>query len=202
MSFKVKAAFAACCVSIATSAFANHVPGSAEVINYDSPLANGQTATGFISNTVAPRDGYDWYCVTGTAGTQISATATRTSGDLLPNIGYLSGVTTSGTSIAASGLASQGTSNNSGNANVTFTFTPTTSGPVTIYVSTWTAESGDYTLTVNGVSATAPTCAPAQPLASAPTNVPTLGLIPLMGLAFGVAGFGVVLQRRTRSRKD
>ena len=62
-------------------AYATHVPGSAEKVQYDSTLTPGTAVTGTIG-WAAPIDGYDWYCFDATKGQKVTLTVKRTSGDL------------------------------------------------------------------------------------------------------------------------
>ncbi len=131
-------------------AFATHIPGSGEKVEYDGSLSPGTATTGTIG-WAAPIDGYDWYCFDVTAGQKVTLTATRTTGDIVPNLGAMSGISEDGTQ---SGLTVLAESSNSTATSVTLEFTPTAAGPVTIWVSTFLNEDqGDYTVTMTGGTA-------------------------------------------------
>jgi hypothetical protein len=131
-----------------------HVPAPSIAIEYDGSVGDSSTATGAIGWT-SPQDGYDWYCAEGTAGQQITLTAERTSGDILPNLGIGPGTVSNGAPVGAlpDGLAQ--TTSNGSDPSVSLTYTPSTDGPVTISVSTWTEsqDGGNYSLTVSGAQA-------------------------------------------------
>jgi hypothetical protein len=178
----VSSAFATLTALVSCVTLASHTPPSTEVIVYDAALANAQVYNGAISYTAQPNNGYDWFCVTGIAGTEISATMTRTSGDLLPNLGFYSGTVASGTTVSAAiSLVDEGDSSNSSSNTVNLAFTPSANGLVTVRTSTWTGESGGYTLSVTGVGAAPLSCARAS--AAGPTSVPTLNGLNLVLLA-------------------
>lgn len=131
------------------AAFATHIPGSSVVISYDGPLAPGTPATGTIGWN-EPADGYDWYCFDVTSGTKVTISVSRTTGDILPNLGVMRGL--AGTGGTASLPIIKDTSNST-DTSTTLEFTPDFSGPVTLWVSTFLGEKkGDYSVTMTGGS--------------------------------------------------
>lgn len=145
-------------------AFATHVPGPSAKVEYDASLSPGTAVTGKIGWS-APIDGYDWYCFDVTTGKTVTLTAKRTSGDLKLNLGVFNGISDDGTQ---SGLVQVTDTSNSTTPDVTLTFDPKVTGPVTVWVSTFLNEKqGDYTLTMTGGTARS-ACSSKAPVA--PTN--------------------------------
>lgn len=131
-------------------ALASHIPSSGEVISYEGTLAAGSAATGTIG-WASPLDGYDWYCFNVTSGTAVSIRATRTSGDIVPNLGILNGLAEEG---GTASLPMVAATENASDTSVTITFTPDFSGPVTLWVSTFLEEAGGgFSVTMTGGSA-------------------------------------------------
>jgi hypothetical protein len=131
-------------------AFATHIPGGTEKIQYDGPLTPGVPSTGTIG-WAAPIDGYDWYCFAVTKGAAVTINATRTSGDLKLNLGVMQGVAPADGSGTAGTLTIVTNTGNSTDPNVTLTFTPAFDGPATLWVSTWLGEKqGNYSVTMTG----------------------------------------------------
>jgi hypothetical protein len=131
-------------------AFATHIPGSGEKVEYDAPLAPGVAATGAIGFE-APIDGYDWYCMDVTSGKAVTLAITRVTGDLKLNLGVFQGLSDDGTQ---TGLVLVSDTSNSVDPGVSLTFTPTFSGPVTVWVSTFLGEKqGTYSLVMTGGTA-------------------------------------------------
>ncbi len=166
----------------AGSVFASHIPGGAEPVEYDGS-ALPPPVTGSIG-FLAPVDGYDWYCAQVTTGQQVDVTLTRTSGDLLLNGGALSGLAPAGGTFSDISAGLIVSTSNFVDPDVSYSFTPTSSEIVTLFVSTWDGQDGgDYSMTVTG--ATAASCV----LGGAPAfSVPSLsihGLI-LLTLLFAI----------------
>lgn len=186
----LKPSLLASLLAFSTSALATHIPDYSEVIAYDG---TGVGASGEIGWT-NPVDGYDWYCFDVVSGNQVTVNATRNSGDLFLNLGYMPGIADSGgvygdmTLVAATG--------NSTTADTQLVFTPDFTGSVTLYVSTWLGENGgSYTVDWSeGGSATPGGCvnAPAKPAMPVPT-LSQLGLFFMISL---FAGLGWVGSRR------
>lgn len=131
-----------------TLAYATHIPETGEVIVYDGSLAPGVASAGNIGFS-APNDGYDWYCFNVTSGTAVTITVTRTSGDIFPNTGVLNGLATSGGT--AGSLTMLASTSNDNQTSATLSFTPTVSGMVTIWISTFLGEDGGgYTVSMTG----------------------------------------------------
>ncbi len=149
-------------------ASATHVPGSGEVIVYDGTLAPGSAATGSIGWT-SPLDGYDWYCFNVTSGTAVSIRATRTSGDIVPNLGIMNGLAEEG---GTASLPIVDETNNSSDTSVTLTFTPNFSGTVTLWVSTFlNEEGGAFSVTMTGGTAGSCTGEVEEPTSGSPFQV-------------------------------
>ncbi len=133
-------------------AHATHVPGSSEPIDYDGTLVPGVPSAPGTIGWSNPVDGYDWYCFDVVQGQTVTISATRLSGDIQLNLGLLRGVTASGNPMSDL-LPILVNTSNSTMPNVTLTYSPTFSGPVTLWVSTWLGEAqGTYTLTMTGGS--------------------------------------------------
>lgn len=144
-------------------ALATHIPGSAEKVQYDGTLTPGTPVSGTIGWT-APIDGYDWYCFDAVSGQKITLTVTRTAGDLKMNVGLYSGLSDDETQ---TGMAILTESSNSTDPNVTLEYTPTASGPVTVWVSTFLDEKqGNFTLVMAGGTART-ACSSKAPIAPA-----------------------------------
>jgi len=138
----------------APMAFATHIPGSSELVEYDGSLAPSAPATGVIGFS-DPVDGYDWYCFDAVNGQAIKVTISRTTGDIFPNVGLMRGLADPG---GTATLEILGDTSNSTETSTTFSFTPTFDGPVTLWVSTFLGEAqGGYTLSMTGGAARA-TC--------------------------------------------
>ena len=151
-------------VAIPQLAFATHIPGSAEKVQYDSTLTPGTAVTGTIG-WGAPIDGYDWYCFNATTGQKVTLTVKRTSGDLKMNVGVFNGISDDETQ---TGMKEVAASSNSGNPDVTLEYTPDFTGPATVWVSTFLGEKqGNYSLTMAGGAARA-SCSSKAPVV--PTN--------------------------------
>lgn len=155
------------------AAFATHIPGSSEPIQYNGPLAPGSGVTGAIGWERSPVDGYNWYCLDVTSGTAVTITVARTSGDIIPNIGVVRGVFEDGTAVGEGDLI-QATENDTQTTS-TLTFTPAFSGPATVWVSTWLGEKdGAYTISMVGGGARG-NCSPSGgPTAPPPPDVTVL----------------------------
>lgn len=139
-------------LAFAPAAFATHIPEPTEVVSYDGGLAPGVAVTGEIGWGLTPTNGYNWYCFDGIAGRAVTLSVSRTSGDILPNIGALSGLADVGAPVSS--LAVINATGNDTTPSTTLTITPTSSGPITIWVSTWLGEQdGKYTLTMTGGNA-------------------------------------------------
>jgi hypothetical protein len=135
-------------LATAGAAHATHVPPGSEPISYDGSLDPSATSSGSIGWT-SPTDGYDWYCLRVVSGQQVTLAATRTSGDIQLNIGFLQGVANNGD--PRSVLTELTYTSNNSNPDVTLNYTPGFTGPATIWVSTWLFENGGtYDLTVTG----------------------------------------------------
>ncbi len=133
-----------CC---STLAYATHIPASGEVIVYDGTLNPGVATTGTIG-WVSPEDGYDWFCFNTTSGTAVTIKVTRTSGDIVPNTGIMSGLAEAGGTATLTQLAA---SDNPDAATVTLNYAPTATGLVTLWISTFLGEDGgSYTVTMTG----------------------------------------------------
>jgi len=130
-------------------AYATHVPGGSEPVQYDGALTPGGSVTGAIGWT-DPKDGYDWFCMNVKKGVSVSLSAKRTSGNIKLNIGVLQGVTAKANDPESSLTLVDHTSNST-TPDVVFSFKPTFDGPATVWVSTWLGEDGgNYTLTMTG----------------------------------------------------
>ena len=152
-------------------ALATHIPGSGEKVEYDAPLTPSLAATGVIG-WEAPIDGYDWYCMDVTSGKAVTLAATRVSGDIKLNLGVFQGLSDDGTQ---TGFTVVSDTSNSTDPGVTLTFTPTVSGPVTVWVSTFLGEKqGAYSLVMTGGTArtACSTTAPLAPTARIGVSVP------------------------------
>ena len=145
-------------------AFATHVPGSSEKVQYDSTLTPDVAVTGTIGWS-APIDGYDWYCFNATTGQKVTLTAKRSAGDLKLNVGIMSGISDDETQ---TGLKIVADTSNSTDPDVVLTYTPDFTGPATVFVSTFLDEKqGSYSLTMSGGSARS-ACSSKAPVV--PTN--------------------------------
>jgi hypothetical protein len=151
----IGASVAALVALVSGAAHATHNPSGDVVVTYNGDLAPMVTASGLISLPTNP-NGYDWYRIEVTSGTLISATATRTSGDLLPNLFLYQGVVNDGQTVAAFPGPLRGTTENSNQAAVTFNFTPTFTGLATLGVSTWLGQTGNYNLVGTGFRSPSP----------------------------------------------
>lgn len=161
-------------LTMASAAWATHIPSGSVSVDYDGPLSPGVPSAGSIG-FVAPTDGYDWYCFAGTAGQQVSLTMSQTSGDIRPNLQVYSGVTTSGTTLGASGLALVTGSASNTAGPVIVTFTPAASISYTVAAATFNGEAGgDYTLLMSGAAST--TCAAGGPPPAPAVNLPVPAL--------------------------
>lgn len=187
MKNKVIIAGLACAVSLAVHATDN--PPSGEIVNYD-----GSAAPGPVSGSIgfdSPDDNYDWWCASVTSGQQVDIDLTRDSGDLLLNGGVYEEVVPEGSTVGDFTTSDVADTSNSSSPDVSFSFTPASTGVATIWVSTFLGEDGgDYTLTVSG--ATAASCGTSGPAAAIPT-MPS-SLIALLAALIGV--FGVIAFRR------
>ncbi|HEX9985995.1 MAG TPA: hypothetical protein VGF69_22225 [Thermoanaerobaculia bacterium] len=166
--------FAVLCVAlmmVASVGMASHVPPASEVIVYDGSLAPGTPATGSIG-FADPEDGYDWYCLDVTAGTAVTLTVTRTSGDIVPNLGVMTGLAEAG---GTASMTLVDHTENDAEDETTLTFTPETSGTVTIWISTFLDEDGgEYSISQTGGLARAACSADAE----APPPPPFVVLVP------------------------
>lgn len=129
----------------------------AQTEGYDGPVGRETTATGAIGWR-SPADGSDWYCARGTAGQEVTLTVTRTSGDIFPNLTVRAGVVRDSSQVSDLPLPTDGiqkSTTNPDDESATLRFTPSRNGPLSISVSTWTAEqdNGDYELIATGIEA-------------------------------------------------
>ncbi|HYS53917.1 MAG TPA: hypothetical protein VER58_09185 [Thermoanaerobaculia bacterium] len=152
------------------AAFATHVPGSSEKVEYDGPLTPGTGVKGSIG-WKDPVDGYDWYCMDVTKGRKVTLGAKRTAGDIKLNIGVLKGLVAKDGDPRGS-LTVVGETGNSSDPDVVFNFTPDFDGAATVWVSTWLGENGgNYTLTMTGGNARAACGAVTGPPAPPPSSI-------------------------------
>lgn len=174
----IGASLAALVALTARTAHATHNPSSNAVVTYNGDLAPLVTVSGLISLPTNP-NGYDWYRIEVTSGTLISATATRTSGDLLPNLFLYQGAVNDGQTVAAFPGPIRDSTTNSNQSTVTFNFTPTFSGLATLGVSTWTGQTGNYNLVGTGFRSPS-----AQQVIPEPSTCALFatGLLPLIGV--------------------
>ena len=143
-----KLLLAAAILLVCAPLFASHVPPANEIVTYDGTLSG--TATGQIG-WATPVDGYDWYCFDVVSGRAVTLSASRSSGDIVPNIGAVEGLADAGAGVGSLALIDH--TENSSAASATLTFTPDFSGPVTIWVSTFLEEDGgSYSLSVTGAT--------------------------------------------------
>jgi hypothetical protein len=130
----------------------------AQNVEYDGPLGTDSPQTGAIGWS-DPVDGYDWYCIRGTAGREITLEVERTSGTdeaLTPNLAVWAGAVQDGNSVSALPLPGDGleqSTANSSSSTAQLSITPTRNGPITVSVSAWTAaqDGADYELSADGV---------------------------------------------------
>ncbi len=139
-------------LSAAPRAFAAPVPPAGEPVVYDAALTDGAPLFGNLSTA----DDYDWFYFEAVQGQEIRVTVRRMSGNLKPNTGLYAGAFVTSQPVgAASPLAH--TNNSSALVDgVVLIYTPSFSGPVTLYVSTWSIETGDYKVVVTGAGSGAP----------------------------------------------
>ena len=193
MKWNAKLTLVGVLLAVTGTALATDNPGSGEPIEYDGTLNSGSTVSGSIGFS-DPNDGYDWYCFEVSSGREVEITLTRTSGDLLLNLGLLEGVVDSG---GQRGDLSNvwGDSVNTSNPDVQLAATPGFSGPATLWVSTWTGQNGgDYDLTMTGGSALTSDCK--EPPQSVPSSS-TWSLV-VMLLLFGLVSFAWFARQQNR----
>ena len=160
---------------VPAAAFATHVPGSSEKVQYDGPLSPTAGVKGSIG-WKDPLDGYDWYCMDVIKGKKVTIGAKRTAGDIKMNIGVLKGLVANDGDPRGS-LPVVGETSNSTDPDAVFTFTPDFDGAATVWISTWLGENGgNYTVTMSGANARAAcgavTAPPAPPPSSIQVGVP------------------------------
>ena len=122
-----------------------HVPEPNEPVQYESSLAPGVATSGSIT----AMDRFEWYCFKVNSGVAIAITVTTTSGGLQPNCGLFQGVVNDGVQAVNLGPILAAT-NSLSPTSVTLNYTPTFTGPVTLWVAGALSSIGDYNVTMTG----------------------------------------------------
>lgn len=171
---------------LAGNAAATHGNGGIAV-DYNGSLNPSAAVTATLTN------GYDWYCFAGTPSTTATVTVTRTLGTLVPNLQLWAGVVANGTPFPYAGLVNDSATNtsNSSSSSVTVTYTlpVSASGTYSVVVSTWSGQTGDYSVALTGGTAT--TCGVAPVVIPPAAPVPSLSgwLLMLLASLVGLAAF-------------
>ena len=138
-------------------------PIHAQPVEYNGSLGEATSESGTIGwGTPTPDDPYDWYCIRGTAGQEITLTVERTSGtdeDLTPNLAVWSGAVQETSPASTLPLPSDGleqSTANSSSATATLSVTPTRNGPFTVSVSAWTATQDGAAYEISASAGEAP----------------------------------------------
>ncbi len=135
-------------LALTPAAMATHIPSSSEVITYAGGLQPGTASTTTMGWGSTPPKGYSWYCFNVTSGTAVTVSAKKTAGDLKPNLGVMRGLAEVGGKAV---LPVVGETSNPDQDTVTLTVTPTFTGPVTLWVSTFLGEkNGTISVTMTG----------------------------------------------------
>ena len=166
-SHTLRMSLVVCSLVFGANAFATHGNGGVPV-DYVGSL----NPSAPVSATLT--DGYDWFCFAGTPSTTATVTVTRTLGTLLPNLQLWAGVVANGTPLPYTGLVNDSATNtsNSSSSTVTgvYTLPASASGNYSVVVSTWTGQTGSYSIALTGGTATscsrAVVAAPAAPVPS------------------------------------
>jgi len=179
---------------LAGNASATHGNG-AVAVDYVGSLNPSAAVAATLTN------GYDWYCFAGTSGTPATVTVTRTSGSLLPNLELWAGVVANGTPFPYAGMVNNFATNtsNSSSSSVTVNYTlpASASSKYSVVVSTWTGETGNYSVALTGGTLT--TCGVAQVAIAPATPVPSLSGWVLLLLA-SLVGFAAFSSQRRWGR--
>ena len=122
-----------------------HVPEPNEPVQYESSLAPGMPTAGSIT----AMDRYEWYCFKANSGVAIAITVDMASGGLQPNCGLLQGVVNDGVQVTNLGQILAAT-NSLSTTSVTLNYTPTFTGPVTLWVAGALSSIGNYNVTMTG----------------------------------------------------
>ena len=145
-----------CSLVFGANAFATHGNGNVAV-DYVGSLNPSAPVSATLTNR------YDWFCFAGTPSTTATVTVTRTSGTLLPNLELWAGVVANGTPSPYTGLVNDSATNTSNDLSSTvtgvYTLPASVSGKYSVVVSTWSGQTGDYSIALTGGTATS--CVPA-----------------------------------------
>jgi hypothetical protein len=115
-----------------------------QTVNYNGTLVVGGATNGAITSNEA-----QWWTFNVVQNTPVTITATRTSGNLGPNLRAYQGTVPEGSSPAPMPiLASR---SNGSNATLSISFTPTFTGPATLQVARFFDETGGYAVTAQGI---------------------------------------------------
>ncbi len=182
---------------LSTAANATHTPPGSTIVNYSGSIPFDSNVNGSINS--GGQDGYDFYCIGVTAGQTVSLNASSTNG-LFPNLILLSSLAAAGAAYSTIAGSTVADVDNSSSPNVNLAFTPLTAGNYTVVVSTFTGQSGTYSLSGGGFTPINAAC-PASVIPSpvvANVAVPATDSMTLGALVIALAALGMLLVRRRR----
>lgn len=185
--------------AVATIALASHIPPGNTIVDYLGTLPFDRNVNGAINSS--GQNGYDFYCVNLTAGQLFNLSANSADG-LFPNLILLSSVAASSAAYSTISSTQVAEVDNPSAQNVNLSFTPASSGIYTIVISTFTGQSGTYSMGGSGFAPLPGGCpagvTPPPVVANIP--VPATDLLTLSGMALALAGIGAIVSRRQRRR--